>query len=85
MTRTALIAALVFVATGAAAQEAQFTGKCTDYRELGKEACVATGWCRWSQRKAVKLPNGTSSAPVGYCAFKRGHKAGYQQTAQQPQ
>lgn len=54
-----------------------FTGKCTDYRTQGKDACNATDWCIWRTRKPITLPNGQTITPQGACAFKPGHKAAF--------
>lgn len=72
--------ALVTLSTAALAQDGAFSGKCTDYRDRGAEACNATQWCRWVNSKPVALPNGKTYTPKGYCRFRRGMKEGYKQT-----
>ncbi len=84
MIRKAFIVALIVsVTTPGAAQDTKFSGQCTDYKKAGKEACIATQWCRWANVKPIKFPNGLSSKASGYCAFKRGHKAGWAAQAAQ--
>ena len=90
MTRSAIAAiAILFSAPVASAQEAPapgaqgFNGNCQSYKGAGKDSCVATQWCRWVDRKPVQLPNGQQFTPTGYCAFKPGHRQGFEQAANQ--
>lgn len=46
---------------------------CTVFADAA--ACSTSGWCRWSDRKAVTLPSGQTVQPKGSCAFKPGLKA----------
>lgn len=70
----------VFAAQAAKAQE--FNGDCKVHA-ASREACVATKWCQFVQRKPITLPDGKTYTPAGYCAFKAGHKQAWQ-AAQQP-
>lgn len=84
MTRFAALAILTLSVTGASAQE--FSGACTSYKGSGKDACLATQWCRWVDRKPITLPDGNQFTPAGYCAFKPGHKEAWSQAqAKKPQ
>lgn len=73
MTRIAILAAIALVSSSSAFAS-EFSGKCTDYKAKGKEACVSTQWCRWSERKAITLPNGKVTPASGFCSFKPGLK-----------
>lgn len=77
---TAAALSIGFLALATAASAQDFKGKCTDMK-ADKAACTASGWCRWTDRKPVLLPNGQNFTPPGYCGFKPGMKAGYQATA----
>lgn len=81
----ALAAILTTLATPVAAQTAApaqpaFTGQCADYTPQGKAACIATAWCRWSERKPIALPNGHQFTPRGVCAFKPHYRQGLAQS-----
>lgn len=75
----AAVVATAITATAAAAQDApkqtaDFTGDCKAFTKQGEVACTASGWCRWTNRKEITLPNGVTFKPEGFCAFKAGHK-----------
>lgn len=81
-TFTAFAAVITLVAAGSAwAQE--FKGDCKPFGE--KAACETTGWCRWTDKKAITLPNGQQFQPKSFCAFKPGFKAGFKATAEAKQ
>lgn len=62
----------------AAAQD--FRGDCTALKQ-SKEACTASGWCRWVEKKPVTLPNGQTFQPAAVCQFKPNHKEAWKQQA----
>ena len=75
---SAFVITSAFLALAVSASAAEFNGKCTDFKQQAD--CAASGWCRWSVRKPITLPNGQVHTPAGYCAFKSGMKEGYAAT-----
>jgi hypothetical protein len=66
--------ATVNLHTALAQQAVPFAGTC---KGMTEQACKESGWCRWSVRKPVALPNGQTVTPAAYCGFKSGLKAAY--------
>lgn len=67
------------LAVAAMAQDSKaFSGRCTDYAK-DRPTCEGTGWCRFTDRKAVTLPDGKTVQPLATCAFKPGLKKVAQQ------
>jgi hypothetical protein len=80
MFRTATLVAALALSTAAHAQDQTFHGTCTALKT--KDVCTATGWCQWTERKPIALPNGQTVQIPATCGFRSNFKKGWELSKQ---